>query len=170
MISTFHNTLQNPAVGNLFLLFAAIIGVGGNYWLYIKKRSHRRDTLRLALLSELTSMQPTIRDLDYQSSSAEMDTGHPEYFLSNNVYDGNSGNLGVLTEEEVIAIVDFYTQAAKVQAVGKRDPKNIFIEASDRQLYELLYNAINEVEKHVELEDSSVESIDEPISTYTTEA
>lgn len=47
--------LANPGVGNLLLLIAAIIGVGGSYWLYERRLDDRRDATRRTLKAEIES-------------------------------------------------------------------------------------------------------------------
>lgn len=169
LFETLVSTFQNPALGNLFLLLAAVIGVAGNYRLYQNRQSHRRDTMRVALLSEIISMQPAVRDLDHQTTLNEMNTHFPEFFLSNNVYDSIGSELGLLTEEEVSVVVDFYTKASKVQAVGKREPGNVFVEASDRELFGSLLTAAKEIEKHVDSSKIDTGAMDDPLATAESE-
>jgi hypothetical protein len=143
------DVLRSQVTGNIVLLVAAVIGVGGNFWLWRRKRKHRRETLRVALLSEIVSMQPAIKRLDHQDPSEEIT---PEFFLSNNVYDGNAAEIGSLTEEEVASLVEFYTQASKLQAVAKREPGRVFVEASNRQVYSKLISAVKAIESNLNSE------------------
>lgn len=148
-------------------VFGALLGSFGTY--LVKRRTQAKaeqqqaDRLRHALRSELISMQPMLRDLDYQTDPHELDTDHPEYFLSNDVYRGSIQEIGLLTESETIAVVEFYSQAGKVQAVGNNSPENIFIEVGERRLYERFLGAIGEIEENLEDIEPAHEAFDPPI-------
>lgn len=159
------SALSNPAVGNFFLLLAAIIGVSGSYWLQEHQRRIRKSRLRRALIAEIESMQPAIKSLDHlyledyqQYNSWE----HPELFLSNNVYDSNTQNIGDLTNEEVTAVVEFYSAASKAQGAANRNAVNAFTEVSNRRVYAKLLNALAELSSNVDGFRPNIDDFDEP--------
>lgn len=102
--------LSQRAVGNLFLLLAAIIGVGGSYGLYWKRQKDRRDRLRHALKAELEAM-----DFFNQWPNEFEDTVPSHSILSTKTYEANADGLGLLSKKEIDAIVDFYTSARIIQ-------------------------------------------------------
>lgn len=157
---------QNEAFGNILLLIAAIIGVAGSYYIYYIKMEHQRKTLRIALLSEILSMEEMVRELAFQSDLNEMETVQPEIFLTNNIYDGNADKIGLLTEDEVKAIVEFYSNASKVQAAGNRQDGTIFIEAAERNLHSKLVRAIQELSSQMDSKPSELSELEDPIESY----
>lgn len=101
--------LGSPVVGNLFLLAAAITGVLGSYLLYLYKRDSRRETVRRALKTELGAMTPIEQwdgnQIPYQKIGSLI------------AYEANAEDIGLLTDEEVEMITDFYTQLDIMQSM-----------------------------------------------------
>jgi hypothetical protein len=96
--------LAKPGVGNLMLLLASVVGVGGSYLIYIKKRRDRRKNLRIALKNELDSMEDF-----FEVELEEFDRTTSHKAISTKVYDQNTGELGLLSEDEISEIVSFYS-------------------------------------------------------------
>lgn len=101
--------LQNPATGNLFLLLASLVGVGGSYWLYRKKQADLRDNTRQALLSEIE--QSTYFD----SWDGDVSEIPMQKVVFNSAYKGHMDNIGLLTNKEVNSVVNYYSQAEILQ-------------------------------------------------------
>lgn len=101
--------LGSPVIGNLFLLAAAITGVVGSYLLYRHKRNNNREMVRRALKTELEAMTPI---------ENWQDQGIPNQKIGSLiVHNGNSEQIGLLTDEEVELITDFYTQLDIIQSL-----------------------------------------------------
>lgn len=166
LVDSISRVLVSVGVGNLFLVIAAIIGVAGSYWVYLKKLEHKQETLRVALIYEICSMEESIRKMDASPDAAMMANPHPEVFLSDKIYEYNSDDIGLLSPAEVAAVTDFYTSASVVQEAAKNDPENAFILISNSELYNKLLKAFNELNSHVDDEyrpDNS--SFEEPVET-----
>lgn len=82
-------------------LTGAAIGAVIPEW--IRTRTRRRN-LRIALKSEMTEMHPLI-ELDAETLPDPAITD----FISTTVYQSNAGSIGLLSSEEVTAIVRFYS-------------------------------------------------------------
>lgn len=95
----------------LALFLPAMIGVFGSYGIYRKRQSDTKSNLREAFIAEMEGTE-------YLDIWPETGRTVPAFnFLSVSVYESNTDNLGVLTEEEVSAIVQYYTRAKSVQDV-----------------------------------------------------
>lgn len=89
------------------LFIPAMIGVGGSYWLYQQRQQDRKQHLRAAFLAELEGTG----FLDVWP-----DASVPSYdFLSVSVYESNTDSFGLLTDDEVTALVHYYSLAKSVQ-------------------------------------------------------
>lgn len=113
-------------------------------------------------------MQPIIRDLDHQRAAPDQDnelTAHPGFFLTDNVYDSNTDDIGDLTDGEVTAIVDFYSAASKAQGVASRRPGDVFTEVSDREVYAKLLKVLSELSNNLDDFGPDVDEFEEPIET-----
>lgn len=102
--------LGNPAVGNLLILLAAIVGVLGSFFLYSHKRDMNREKLRRGLLTELESMEYLER---FSDDSVIPHTG----VLITTVYENNSSDLGLLTSSELEDVVSFYSKALLLKSL-----------------------------------------------------
>ncbi|WP_135823925.1 hypothetical protein [Halorussus ruber] len=101
--------MMEPAilVNFLSLFLPAMIGVVGSYCLYKKRQNDRRSNLRAAFLAELEGTGL----LDVWP-----ETNPPAYdFLSVSVYESNTGNLGLLSDAEINALVRYYTRAKTIR-------------------------------------------------------
>ncbi|WP_411967120.1 hypothetical protein [Haloferax sp. YSSS75] len=93
----------------LALFVPAMIGVSGSYYIYRTRQNDLEENLRTAFLAEMEGVE-------YLDMWPETNYTVPTYnFLSLSVYESNSDSLGVLTNEEVEAIVQYYTRAKSVQ-------------------------------------------------------
>lgn len=128
---SFVQYLQNPAVGNLFLLLASILGVFGSYFLYTKRRADSRNSLRRALAQELYQLEQIN---DASQNLQNLSNGPPGNRLSSSsvppsevfpttVYEANAANLGLLPDQELEKVVDFYTTLLQHKGIiqGIRD-------------------------------------------------
>lgn len=138
--------LSSQAVGNIALLVAAIIGVGGNWVLYEYKRNKKRSILRQSLHAEIKSMEPVLRGMKEQNDIVTMDPIDPRSFLVDSVYRSSSGDLGLLTEEEVSALVEFYSTAISIQRVVGDDYHVAYEQVDRRNLVQKARNATKSLE------------------------
>jgi len=102
--------LSDPAVGNVIILIAAIIGVGGSYAIHRIRIRDRRSSTRRALKAELDSM--IILD---QWSDPDRDTGIPYHQIVPTVaYENNLKDIGHLSDEEIDYVTIFYSSAVEL--------------------------------------------------------
>ncbi|MGQ3411555.1 hypothetical protein ACT4ML_04735 [Natrinema sp. LN54] len=117
--------LNQPWVGNLFVLLAALIGVGGSYAVYWKRRRDEIKNLRSALKAEIEQMS-YLGQLpeDWESEGyiprknripAEL-VPPPEH-ISTTVYEENASELGYLSAEETEKIVEFYGNVSYLKSL-----------------------------------------------------
>lgn len=93
----------------LALFVPAMIGVFGSYGIYKKRQGDTRSNLREAFLAEMEGTEFLNRwpDSNY--------TVPAHNFVSVSVYESNTNRLGLLSEKEVSAVVQYYTRAKSVQ-------------------------------------------------------
>ena len=99
------DVLTSPLLGNLLILIAAIIGVGGSYWIYRIRRNDTKRKTRRILKNEMESMW--FFD-DWQN---RMNSAPANQVAVTSAYRSNAGNIGLLTDEEIEYITQFYTSA-----------------------------------------------------------
>lgn len=148
MLDEIWNLFQSRAVGNLALLLAAIIGVGGNFYLYRHKRKKRRQKLREAIHAELSSMKPVVNSIAKQKDIVRMDPVDPRSFLVSTVYDSSSDDLGLLSDEEVVSIVDFYSTGKSIQRLIGDDHNTAYKQVGRRDLGAKLEQAMRTLEEN----------------------
>lgn len=102
--------LGNTAVGNLLILLAAIIGVGGSFGLYRYQRGKKREKLRRGLLTELENME-------YLENLSDESVVPHTGVLVTTVYENHSADLGLLTSSELEDVVSFYSKATLLQSL-----------------------------------------------------
>lgn len=145
-----YQAFRNPAVGNLILLATAIIGVVGSFLLDRYRRSKRRTHLRQALLAEMRNMVPILGPIHAQQDVVTQYPIDPSQFLVNSVYRSTAEDLGLLSDDEVEAVVDFYSTAQSIQeTVGDRN-EILYDQVAERELYEKLREAVWTVEEFTE--------------------
>lgn len=117
------STLQNAGgviepfgIDNLVLLATAIIGLTGSYVIYRLRLRTRRRRLRKALRGEIKAMAPSIYEKARIMSAEDRDS---DFYLPTDptimtVFSNNSGEIGLLSDDEVEEITDFYSKAAVV--------------------------------------------------------
>lgn len=108
--------LSNPGVGNLLLLIAAIIGVGGSYGLYKIRLNDRRDATRRALKAEIESNG--ILDTWIRQNEP---TGDPpaQVIQPTTAYEGHIDDIGLLTDQEIDLVGEFYSNSILLNDVIK---------------------------------------------------
>jgi hypothetical protein len=118
-----NSTLQNAGgvigpfgIDNLVLLATAIIGLTGSYVIYRLRLRTRRRRLRKALRGEIKAMAPSIYEKARIMSAEDRDS---DFYLPTDptimtVFSNNSGEIGLLSDDEVEEITDFYSKAAVV--------------------------------------------------------
>ena len=117
--------LANPGVGNLLLLIAAIIGVGGSYYIYRSRMQGKKHAARRALKSELELMTVLTQWI-------ENDEGVPQQcILPTAAYKAHLENIGLLTDQEAEKLTSFYSQAIILDDVIKHN-RDIIIQSSLR--------------------------------------
>lgn len=114
----FVDVLRDPGLGNLLIFITAIIGLIGSYWLYWQRTGDRRTTIRRALKKEIESngvLDSWVRNRKSQSDP-------PAHVVQPTVvYRNVTNDLGLLTEEEVEFLTDFYSKAVIVNDIIKWD-------------------------------------------------
>lgn len=118
-----NSTLQNAdgvigpfGIDNLVLLATAIIGLTGSYVIYRLRLRTRRRRLRKALRGEIKAMAPSIYEKARIMSAEDRDS---DFYIPTDptimtVFSNNSGEIGLLSDDEVEEITDFYSKAAVV--------------------------------------------------------
>jgi hypothetical protein len=116
--------LENPAIGNVFLLLASIIGIAGSFILYEKRKSDNRAKLKRALAFEIREMDleetvDTLESINDPPPQTRLNEAQipPADALPTTVYESNTGDLGLLDESEIDEVVDFYTTIIKYKSV-----------------------------------------------------
>lgn len=99
--------LANPGVGNLLLVIAAIIGVCGSYVLYKKRLKDRRKATRRTLKSEIEST----KILDTWIRKNEVNELPAQIVHPTTAYENHVDEIGLLTDEEIELISEFYSEA-----------------------------------------------------------
>lgn len=106
--------LNQPWIGNVLL--AALLGVGGSYAVYRKRRRDEIKNLRSALKAEIEQMS-YIGQLpeDWKSAGSvprenkiPTELIPPPEHISTTVYEENASELGYLSPKETQKIVEFY--------------------------------------------------------------
>lgn len=106
--------LANPGVGNLLLLITAVIGVVGTYGLYKIRLNDRRKATRRALKAEIESN----RILDTWIRQNEPIEEPPAQIIQpTTAYEGHIDDIGLLTDEEIELISEFYSNATLINDV-----------------------------------------------------
>ncbi|MFC7202342.1 hypothetical protein ACFQJC_02360 [Haloferax namakaokahaiae] len=147
--------LNSNATGNLVLLLAAVVGVVGNYGLYLRKRNNRAKTLRRSLYSEITSMRPVVQAMHREKDAISMDPLDPRSFLIDSVYQASSDELGLLTESEVSAVVDFYSTAISIQRIIGDNFHTAYDQVDRRDLLFKLDEAQYQLKQHIDFTSRS---------------
>jgi len=93
----------------LSLFIPAAIGISGSFYIYTEKQKRREENLRSAFLAEIGGNE------FLEKWPIEGGTVPAFNFLSLSVYDANSGDLALLDNREVSALVKYYTRAKTVR-------------------------------------------------------
>jgi hypothetical protein len=118
LVEQVSQTLAHPAVGNVALLIASVIGVVGSFLLYLKRRYDSRKKLKRALATELRGMEqiPEIANNLQSLSNAPPESRlsassvPPAETFPTTVYEENASDLGLLSEEDLNEVVEFYSE------------------------------------------------------------
>ncbi len=145
--------LNSTALGNIALLIAAVVGVAGNWWIYKRKRKLRTKTLRQSLYAEIHSMRYPILQIHEQHDVVTMDPFDPQSFLIDSVYQASSDELGLLSDEEVSAVVDFYSTAISIQRIIGDDFQTPYEQVARRNLLQKLDKAMEELKDEGDLKE-----------------
>lgn len=121
----FLQLLPQPWVGNLFVLLAAIIGVGGSYLIYQKRRKDEVKNLKSALKAEIDQMSylgqlpEDWASEGYVPREKKIPTElvPPPEHISTTVYEENASELGYLSAEETQKIVEFYGMISYIKSL-----------------------------------------------------
>lgn len=119
------DSLRHPAVGNLFLLIASVIGVVGSYLLYITRRGDRREKLKRALAFEISEMDQlaqasdTLEGLSNPPPQSRLSASKvpPAEAFPTTVYESNTSDLGLMSDDELESVVDFYTSVIQYKGI-----------------------------------------------------
>lgn len=117
--------LNQAWVGNLFVLLAAIIGVGGSYAVYWKRRRYEIKNLRSALKAEIEQMSYLGQlSEDWESNGyvprankIPVELVPPPEHISTTVYEENASELGYLTADETQRVVEFYGMISYIKSL-----------------------------------------------------
>jgi hypothetical protein len=154
----------------LGLFIPAVLGIFGSFAVQWRRRESKRTKLRRALLGELESMYEMAK-LDAAMYASEMSptTPPPANRLTTAVYDSNTDGVGLLTEEEIEAITEFYSTAHFVESTIEAYSEGRLadtIKASYgpvlMQLTEELGTAIKILRKHSDTEREEIEYFELP--------
>lgn len=111
------NFVSSPTIGNLLILVAAFIGVGGSYYLYKRRQADRREKIKNALQAEIsqTSYLGGLVDAwENDGINPRVDPIPPDQlpnpdFIPTVVYEELASDLGLLEANEVQRIVEYYS-------------------------------------------------------------
>ncbi|WP_160134428.1 hypothetical protein [Halococcus salsus] len=96
--------LSSPVVGNIIVLLAAIIGVGGSYLIYRLRIKRRKSSARRAIRAELESMTFFPQWVDDDSRQPPTNS-----IGSTTAYESHAENIGLLQDVEVDSLTKFYS-------------------------------------------------------------
>lgn len=109
----------NPGFLGLEVLAGAFATLIAGLGVYYKRRRDNRRKLRVALKQEIDGMKGPIKGYAGAMSDSDNiphDNILPETnFVTTIVYENNTHNLGLLSEEEVEAVSEFYDSAIRVR-------------------------------------------------------
>jgi hypothetical protein len=103
-------------IDNLVLLGTAVIGLAGSYVIYRLRLRTRRRRLRKALRGELKAMAPSIHEKARIMAAEDRDSDFyiPTDPTISTVFSNNPEEIGLLSDDEVVKLTDFYSKAAAV--------------------------------------------------------
>lgn len=118
--ATMQNTNQiiGPiSVDNLIILATAVIGLLGSYTIYRLRLRTRRRRLRKALRGEIESMAPGVHEKARIMAAEDRDSDLyvPPNPVTATVFQNNSGELGLLSDQEVEKITAMYSRGSVVK-------------------------------------------------------
>ena len=96
-------------------LIATIPIILGGYYLYEHRQKVRARRLRHALLTELNALQPELM--------AMMEEG--DAYLDDPVFQGNTNKIDLLTNDEIDAVIRFYSRLAPLRQRVEREGPDI---------------------------------------------
>lgn len=187
--SVANSTVQNSngvlgpfGIDNLVLLATAIIGLGGSYSIYWLRLRTRRRRLRKAIRGEIKAMAPSIYEKAQIMAAEDLES---EFYIPTDptiitVFSNNSGEIGLLSDDEVEEVTNFYTKAAVVrQRIQDLNTADKPTKASILQLREELIqlnnaknSALSKIECYLDSDPSSgdmYQDLDEPGFDYQKE-
>lgn len=107
------------SIDNLIVLAAAMIGVGGSYFIFCRRLTVHEEKLRTAIVSEIAVMAADVhfnaRILEAETIDQNVDLYIPLDPIANDVFTENTGDLGLLEEAEVEQLTTAYSRAASVR-------------------------------------------------------
>lgn len=110
--------ITETTIGVLGLIATVIIGFLGSFGLYWNQRRDRRRKLRKALRSEINAMSD-IENMAKTVTESGIDfDGWPFPHTSpiiNEVYSGNTSDVGILSDSEVDKVVEYYSLASDIE-------------------------------------------------------
>lgn len=184
-----NTTIQGPnriigplSIDNLIILVAAVIGLLGSYTIYRLRIRTRRRRLRKALRGEIKSMAPGVYEKARIMAAEDRDKGFyvPPNPVTSTVFKNNSGEIGLLTDDEVEMIAAMYSKAEVVRQLIEHldeqdDPRRATVLQLRTDLIELnnlINDALAEIETALEVERTSgtvYEKLDDPGFDYRDE-
>lgn len=108
--------LANPGFGNILLLITALIGVVGSYQIYRIRVDDRRNATRRALKAEIES-NSTFDTWIRQNEPVE--EAPAQVIHPTTAYEGHIDGIGLLTDEEIEVVSEFYSNAILTNDVIK---------------------------------------------------
>lgn len=91
-----------------YIILGGLITVVANVVLHAYRTHHQRQSLRTALIEEMEQANEMVSIADRESIEETGLTANP---FPRSVYEGNSSNLGLLTESEVRKVTNYYNNA-----------------------------------------------------------
>lgn len=110
---------MSSVVGVGSIIVTVIMGFLGSFGLYLVKQENKRMKLRRAFHAELKTMEGELGGWASMILEGPQQEGIPVYSsnpIVRDVYEGNMGELGSLSTDEVEKLTHFYSLASRVSA------------------------------------------------------
>lgn len=110
-------------------VLGAVLGALGTFavrWvLERRRRSRKKETLRLSLKAELEAIEPFLQQIADMSKTDPLAQYQVGLYTSMTHYESVAGEIGILSTEEVEAVAEFYALISVLASGGNRALENI---------------------------------------------
>jgi hypothetical protein len=107
-----------PIILAIATLAGALIGSLSQFILRWRSRMREKENLRSALQAEIKQLNNHLEPTDYSISRLIGMTERRE-ILPTSIFDSNTSEIGRLSQEEVVAITEFYTELRNLRGAAK---------------------------------------------------